>query len=248
MQSASSSLLHYPTISAFVLHIGAGATGLVSGTVAAIARKGNYLHRKAGSVFVVSMLVMALFAAYLAVAIPDQIVNLFISTLVAYLVTTAWMTVHRKQDDAGLSEKIALIVAIALWTPFAILSFQLATGMAPLFKSAIPFEGPVLVAIYSFTAILTFAVVGDARLVLAGGILGAPRIARHLWRMCFGLTLAVGCAFSNGFARLLPGPYHVPLYFHLPKLLPLSLPIFWFIRVRFTRWHRNAPGLHAPTP
>jgi hypothetical protein len=239
MQSAPSSLLHYMTVFAFVLHIGGGAIGLASGTVAAFARKGGYLHRKAGAVFVASMLVMALFAAYLAVAIPDQLVNVFISTLVAYLVTTAWMTVHRNEGNTGLREKIALVVAIGLWTPFAILSFQLATGMAPLFKSAVPFEGPVLVAIYSFAVILTLAVVGDVRLVLAGGISGAPRIVRHLWRMCFGLTLATGSAFTNGFARLLPGPYHVPIFFHLPKLLPLGLLFFWFIRVRFTRWRQS---------
>jgi hypothetical protein len=230
------------TVFAFVLHIGGGAIGLASGTVAAFARKGGYLHRKAGTVFVASMLVMALFAAYLAVAIPDQIVNVFISTFVAYLVTTAWMTVRRNEGNAGLGEKSALVVAIGLWTPFAILSFQLATGMTPLFKSAVPFEGPVLVAIYSFAVILTLAVIGDARVVLAGGISGSPRIVRHLWRMCFGLTLATGSAFSNGFARLLPGPYHVPIFFHLPKLLPLGLLVFWFIRVRFTRWRRSSRG------
>ncbi len=87
--------------------------------------------------------------------------------------------------------------------------FELATGMPPLFKSAVPFEGPVLVAIYIFTAILTLAVI------------------------------ATRSAFTNGFARLLPGPYHVPISFHLPKLLPLGLLIFWFIRVRFTRWHQK---------
>ena len=76
-----------------------------------------------------------------------------------------------------------------------------------------------------------------AACVVAGGISGAPRIARHLWRMCLGLALAMGSAFTNGFARLLPGPYHVPPIFFLPQLLPLGLLAFWMIRVRFTRWH-----------
>jgi hypothetical protein len=247
MQSVPSSPLHYVTLFAFVLHIGGGAIGLASGTVAGFASKGGYLHRRAGTVFVASMLIMALFAIYLAVVIPDQIVNVFISTLVAYLVTTGWMTVHRNEGDTGVGEKGALVVAIGLWAPFAILSFQLATGLTPLFRSAVPFEGPVLVAIYTFAVILTLAVIGDARVVLAGGISGAPRIARHLWRMCFGLTLATGSAFTNGFARLLPGPYHVPIFFHLPKLLPLGLLFFWFIRVRFTRW-RQPSRQHLTRP
>jgi uncharacterized membrane protein len=234
--SALSPILHGVTVVAFVLHIGGGFIALAAGAVAAFARKGGYVHRKAGTVFVASMLVMATFAAYLAVAVPDQIVNLYISTFAAYLVVTAWMAVRRREDSSGVFEKIAVFVAACLCAPFAILSVQLAAGFAPMFKSAIPFKGPVLIAIYGFTSVLAVATIGDAKVVITGGISGAPRIARHLWRMCLGLTLATGSAFTNGFARLLPGPYHVPTIFFLPQFLPLGLLIFWIIRVRFTRW------------
>jgi hypothetical protein len=223
---------------AFALHIGAGAISLVTGMIAGFARKGGAVHRRAGTIFVASMLVMALFAAYLAVVVPDQLVNVFISSLVAYLVLTGWMTVRRPMGNTGRAEKLGLAVALILWAPFAILSFQLAVGLPPLFVSAVPFEGPVLVAIYTFAIILGLAVIGDARLVLAGGISGPRRIVRHLWRMCFALVLATGSAFTNGFSRLLPGPQHVPLAFHLPKLIPFGLLVFWFVRVRFTRWYQ----------
>jgi hypothetical protein len=120
-------------------------------------------------------------------------------------------------------------------------------GLPPLFKSAVPFEGPVLIALYTFAIVLGIAALSDARLVWRGGISGAPRIARHLWRMSLGLTLAVGSAFTNGLARFLPGPYHVPLYFHLPKVLPLGLLIFWMIRVRFTNWFKQDAQSHSRT-
>src|ERR1700678_1139750 len=96
---------HALTTLAFVLHIGAGTLALVSGTVAAVARKGGRLHRTAGTIFFVSMLVMAAFAAYLAVAMPGQLVNLFIATFTIYLVATAWLTVLRKESIVGLPEK-----------------------------------------------------------------------------------------------------------------------------------------------
>jgi hypothetical protein len=227
------------TMLAFVLHIAAGTLGLVSGTVAAFAPKGGRLHRTAGNVFFVSMLVMAAFACWLAVAMPGQIVNLFIGTFAFYLVATAWLTVRRKEGAIGLSEKIALFVALALCAPFAILAFQLATGMAPFFKSAVPLRGPVLIAIYAFTCVIAIAAIADAKVVFAGGIAGAPRIARHLWRMCLGLTLAAGSAFTNGLPRLLPGPMHVTPIFFLPQFVPLGLLIFWMIRVRFTGWIRQ---------
>jgi hypothetical protein len=230
------------TTLAYVFHIGAGTIALAAGLVAAFALKGGYLHRKAGIVFAVAMLVMVTFAGYLAVVVPGQTVNLFIGTLVFYLVTTAWMTVRRREGTSGLFEKIALVVALCLAAPFALLAFQLATGMAPLFKSAVPFEGPVLIAIYVFTSVLALAAIGDAKVVLAGGITGAPRIARHLWRMCLGLTLAVGSFFTNALPRILPAPVHVTALFFLPQLLVLVFLAFWMIRVRFTGWRQSSRG------
>jgi uncharacterized membrane protein len=235
------SLLHAITPLAFVLHIVGGAVGLLSGVIAVSARKGGHLHRTAGKVFVASMVVMAVSACYLAVVIPDQIVNVFISIFALYLILTAWLTVRRGDDAIGFPESVALLIGAGLCTPFAILSFQLATGLPPLFKSAVPFKGAVLIAIYGFTSVLAIAAIGDARLVFAGGISGVSRISRHLWRMCLGLTLALGSGFTNGLARLLPGPYHVPTAFFLPQFVPLGLIIFWLIRVRFTGWFkRNA--------
>jgi len=233
--------------SVYFIHVGGGFAGLVSGTVALLAAKGRPLHRMAGNVFFVSMLLMAAFAILLAVVIPHQLVNVFIGTFALYLVGTAWLTVRRSEGAIGVPEKIALLISICLCAPFVILAFQLTAGLPPLVTSAIPFKGPVLIAVYSFTAVLLIAAIADAKVVMAGGISGAPRIARHLWRMCLGLTLAAGSGFTNGFARLLPGPYHVPPAFFLPQFVPLVFLIFWMIRIRFTGWLRRnaASGLRA---
>lgn len=44
-----------------------------------------------------------------------------------------------------------------------------------------------------FVALL--AVVGDVRMIVRGGIFGAQRIARHVWRMCIALFVASGSFF-----------------------------------------------------
>lgn len=223
-----------------VLHVIAGTIALLAGIIAMSSRKGARAHRVAGTVFVVSMLVMAILADYLAVAIPEQIPNLFIGTFTIYLVATAWLTVRRKGRIVGIPEKIALVVILCLSVPFVILSFQLATGLKPSFKSAVPLEGPVRIAIYCFTFFVAMAAIGDSKLVLGGGIMGVQRIGRHLWRMCLGLTLAVGSAFTNGLPRLLPNTVHVPLILlFLPQLSSLVLLVFWMIRVRFTGWYKD---------
>ena len=225
---------------ALILHVMAGTAALFAGVVAVSSRKGGRPHRVAGTVFFVSMFGMAVFADYLAVAIPEQIPNLFIGTLTIYLVATGWLTVRRKERSVGVSEKIALVVALCLCLPFAVLSLQLATGLEPSFKSATPLDGPVRIAIYSFTFIVTLAAIGDARLVRAGGVTGARRIGRHLWRMCLGLAFAAGSAFTNGLPRLLPKTVHVPLILlFIPQLSALVLMVFWMIRVRFTRWDKD---------
>lgn len=224
--------LHMLTMLAMGLHIAGGFVGLVSGVVAITVRKGGRLHRQAGNVFFVSMMVMALFALYLGAVIPGQMVNVFISLFASYLLATAWMTVRRQAAHSGLFEKAAMVVSLILCAPFVLLSVQLAFGLPPFFESAVPLRGPVVIAIFSFTLVIVTAAVSDVKVVLKGGISGTPRISRHLWRMCLGLTLATGSAFTNGFARMLPGPYHVPLAFFFPQFIPLILMFYWLVRVR----------------
>jgi hypothetical protein len=230
---------------AFVMHIAGGAVALLSGAVAICAPKGGPLHRRAGNIFFASMLVMATFAAALAVARPGQIINLFIAGFAFYLVATAWLAARRADGVAGGAEKAALAVSLVLCAPFALVIFQVATGVT-LFKTAFAIEGPILIALCSFASVIALAAIGDARVVLAGGLAGRSRIARHLWRMCVGLTLATGSAFTNGFARFLPGPYHVPALFFLPQFIPVMLLIYWMARVWLTAWANGRARVSSP--
>jgi uncharacterized membrane protein len=231
--------LHGATSLAYVVHVGCGTVGLVSGTVAAFAQKGERLHRAAGTVFFVSMLVMAIFAAWLAIAVPGQMSNLLGAILTFYLVSTGWLTIRQKQHTVGRAEKLALAATLCLCAALGGLSIAAAAGAVPQVK------GPLLFATYMVTAIAAVAAIGDARLVLQGGIAGTARLARHLWRMLTALFLAFGSGFGNGLARLLPGPFHIPPLFLAPMLLPLGLLIFWMIRVRLTGWYKKESNAFA---
>jgi hypothetical protein len=225
---------HAATSLAYVVHVGCGTIGLVSGTVAAFAPKGERLHRAAGTVFFVSMLVMAAFAAWLALAIPGQLSNLLGAILTFYLVATGWLTVKQKPRTVGRAGKFALAASLCICVALGGLSIAAAVGAVPGVK------GQLLLATDMVTAIAAVAAIGDARLVLQRGIAGTARVARHLWRMLTALFLAFGSGFGNGLARLLPGPFHVPPLFLLPMLLPLGLLILWMIRVTLTGWAKQA--------
>ncbi len=226
--------LHAATGVAYVVHVSCGSVGLVSGTVAAFAQKGERLHRAAGTVFFVSMLVMAVFAAWLAIAVPGQMSNLLGAILTFYLVATGWLTVRRKQRTVGRAEKFALAASLFVCTALVGLSVAEATGAVP------GIGGQLLAATYMVNAIAAVGAIGDARLVLQGGVAGTARVARHLWRMLTALFLSFGSGFGNGLARLLPGPFHIPPLFMVPMLLPLGLLIFWMIRVTMTGWLKQA--------
>ncbi len=227
------------TTLAFILHVAGGVGGLLSGILAMTARKGGSVHRVAGNTFFASMLVMAAFAVYLGFVRPGALVNVFIGVFVAYLVATAWITIRRPDGVAGVPEKIGLAAALVLCAPFMVLSVQLAAGLPPFFHSALSFKGPLLVAIYLFTLVLAIAAGSDLYVVISGGVSGASRIARHLWRMCVALTLATGSALSNGLPRLLPSAYQLPDWTLYLQFVWVALLFYWTVRVRLTGWSRS---------
>src|SRR5258708_2995774 len=98
----------------------------------------------------------------------------------------------------------------------------------------------------SMGSVALLAAAGDVRMLVRGGVLGAKRIARHLWRMCFGLFIAAGSFFlgpSNrplrllsavGVGKYLSPPLFTTTFYLILTILPLILLIFWLVRVRFT--------------
>ena len=238
-------MLEQVTRIAFVLHVAGGVIGLLAGIVATATRKGGRIHRQAGNIFFVAMLMMAAFAVYLGFVRPGAFVNVFIGTFVAYLITTSWITVRRPAGSIGLPEKTGLVAGLLLCAPFVLLSLQLALHLPPLVPSVAAFHGPILIAIYVFTLVLVIAAGGDLVMVLSGGLSGAARLARHLWRMCVALTLATGSALSNGLPRLLPAPYEMPDWTLYLQLVWVVVLLYWLVRVRLPGRSRSRSQIPA---
>ena len=86
-------------------------------------------------------------------------------------------------------------------------------------------------------SVILLAGIGDLRM-LVRGISGKRRIARHLWRMCFGWFIATG-SFFLGQQQVFPPRFRGSPVLLVPALLPLALLIFWLIRVRFTNAYKK---------
>jgi hypothetical protein len=85
-----------------------------------------------------------------------------------------------------------------------------------------------------------FAGEGDRRMMRAGGLKGAARLRRHLWRMCTALFVAAG-SFFLGPVRRIPEPLRLPV-FRLIPLVVLVTMVYWLWRYRRKRGSRNVIG------
>jgi uncharacterized membrane protein len=97
------------------LHIAGGSAGIISGFVALLSRKGGRVHRVAGTVFFISMLVMATIGASASPFLPKpEMPNVFAGILVIYLIATSWVAIRRKNGSIGRLEFVGLIVALGV--------------------------------------------------------------------------------------------------------------------------------------
>ncbi len=227
-----------------VVHICAGTLGLLSGSAAMLFRKGSPRHVLAGKVFVASMLTMGAFAAYLAI-VRNQPNNIGGGILTVYLIGTAWLTAGRRDGETSRLDWVLLLIPLAN----GILSWM--TGLKVVRSGASSQNGVPVGMILFLGSVCLLAAAGDVRMLVRGGVFGAKRIARHLWRMCFGLFIAAGSFFFGGSNRplrllstvglgkyLSPALFNTTLYLVL-TILPLVLLIFWMIRVRFANTYRT---------
>jgi hypothetical protein len=224
-----------------IVHICAGTLGLLSGSAAMTFRKGSPRHVLAGRVFVASMLTMGVFAVYLAIT-RHQPNNIGGGILTVYLIGTAWLTARRRDGETSRFDWVVFLIPLAL----GILTWI--NGVNVVRSGASSQDGVPVGMTFFMGSVMLLAAAGDVRMLVRGGVFGAKRIARHLWRMCFGLFIAAGSFFlgpSNRPLRLLsavrlgqhlpPALFSTSLYLIL-TILPLILLIFWLVRVRF----RNA--------
>ncbi len=229
---ASPAWVHAVANTVLYLHIGGGSVGLASGAMALISRKGERLHRAAGNIFFISMLIMSAIGAGVAPLLPDRISSVA-GIVTFYLVATSWMTVRRKENSTGLFEIVAMIVALGAGATGLTLALMAANSPTGLLDGLPPFPG------YLMASLAGLGAATDFKVILRGGISGAPRIARHLWRMCAALAIAAASLFL-GQPQVFPKAVQGSLLLAAPVLATLALMIFWLAAVYLTKRFKSA--------
>jgi hypothetical protein len=177
------------------------------------------------------MLVMGISASILEFLKGPAATNVVAALMTVYFVGTALTTVRPVSRWTRGINVAALTVAVGL-------ALQGIVGGVKIFNlpgrsyNGIPFFMPFFIA-----TVLILAAAGDVRIMRSGVPRGGPRLARHLWRMCFALFIAVGSFFSvrERVAKILPEPFTTGPMRALPILLLFSAMFYWLWRVRGRR-------------
>lgn len=215
-----------------LVHIIAGSVALISGAVALSAMKGSKLHRKSGLAFVFSMLVMSSIGALIA-ALHSKMLSVIAGALTFYLVVSALLTVRHSVNGKAWLDVGAMLAAAIIGL------FGIGLGIDALNNGGGKIDGqPAQVAIV-FGSVALLAASLDLRMLLAHGIKGAHRLARHLWRMCFALFLAAA-SFFLGQAQVFPDAMRNFALLAAPVILVVVLMLYWLARVLFSQRYRRA--------
>jgi uncharacterized membrane protein len=215
------------------IHVAAGGLAIVLGTVALLVQKGGTVHRRSGSLFVYAMLVMGTSASILGLrkgGLTDG--NVAAGLLAVYFVGTALTTVRPASRWTRRIDAIALTFALAL-ALFAIVLGARAVSSPSLSSGGVSHRTTAVMTFFVAT-VLILAAIGDLRILRSGPARGGPRLARHLWRMCFALFIAAGSFFSvrERVAKILPAPFTAGSMRALPILLLYAAMFYWLWRVR----------------
>ena len=202
-------------------HIAMGTLGLLSGAAAFAFRKGSRMHRAAGNVFFFTMLATAASAVYAGIVKPYRpaIVE---GMLVFYWVASAWLTVRRKEGQVGLPEHGVLLLGLAAVAAGVIVGFTARSSPNGVL------DGIPASFYFVFAVLAALAVAFDVRMIV--------RIVRHLGRMSAAWTVAAANLFI-GNSQVFPPALRETNVLVVPVLVGLVLLLFWFVRVRFTRWY-----------
>lgn len=206
----------YDPVSYF-LHVGFGFLAIAGAVTALLVRKGSPLHKRAGWIFVVPMVIAALTALVFEVEFDERrplVVIMSAATL--YLLATSILSVRNRLSFAPIAEKFLAVIPLVLF----------ALSVAFLFRSIqsvswVNIPGPIL-----YAGVFLALVIGDIRQMRSRPIERLYWVKRHLFRMLLAVAFAVRALFAIGIETGLPFEFVVTA----PLVLALAATWYFFRR------------------
>jgi len=210
-----------------IFHVIAGSLVLFFGYLALFASKGLRLHRQAGNIFFIAMIILSLSAAYLEVRLGDfPIMGVFSF----YFTSTSWATVRRQTGKIGRFEFCSFVGITLVAVTFYKWGFDIVYN-GKVLEGTLPLAG-----YFIFGSVAAFAAILDLHMIVRKGLAGAHRIARHLWRMCMALLLASLSFLSQD---IFPEFFEGTGLLWSPIVLLIIVVTYWLCRMPFSQWSKK---------
>ena len=148
-----------------------------------------------------------------------------------YFVLTAFTTVRRPTAMTRRVDLAAMVLGVGLGLVSLRLAFRTIVGPEHVVDGV---PAPIFIM---FGAVGLLGSLGDFRVMRTGPLRGAPRLVRHLWRMCWALWIAVSSFFlpPGRVATIVGDTLAVPTLLPLPVLAVVVILLYWLWRVRFKK-------------
>lgn len=208
-----------------LVHVSTGALAVLLGAIALAARKGSPAHISAGRGFVATMIATSGIGAALGLMNYESLLITFhAGVLSVYLVITGWLAARDCKKAMDWRTICAALVNLGNLAALVI------SGTIAATTEAGRFLGYPAGDYFFLAGMAGLGALSDASLFFRRGLSAKHRIARHLWRMCFGFFIAAGSAFTGPGADAFPEAVRRSGILSLPELIIFALMLFWLAR------------------
>jgi uncharacterized membrane protein len=206
-----------------ILHVTTGTLAVLAGAAALAARKGRSVHILSGRIFAASMVVSSIMGAALGLLKADQFYITFHAGILSVtLITSSLLTLRAPR--LNWFHRVVNGINAANFVALAAIGFHALSE-----PGGIAF-GFAAEDYFFLGAMAVMATICDVSLLWRKPLRQNHRIARHLWRMCFGFFIAAGSAFTGPGASAFPDIIQNSGILSLPELAILLLMLFWLVR------------------
>ncbi|GLR69346.1 hypothetical protein [Agaribacter marinus] len=212
-----------------VFHIITGSIAVIAGVIALFVKKGKKTHRQSGRWFFYSMILMAITGAILSIILSMPITFIG-SVLTIYLIVSSWTLVKNPPNTIRQYDYIYPVVGLTIAAISGYFAYQ-----ANLSPDGLYYNYPA--GPYLFMAVpASIATLFDIRMLITKGLKGPSRLARHLWRMCFSLFIAIGSFMEQGLKSIDLSQYVDQWLIDLPSNIIILATVFYLVKVHLGKW------------
>lgn len=210
-------------------HVAPGVLAVLAGATALAAPKGRWWHVNAGRIFTVAMGLSSAIGAGLGLVRAETFYITFHAGVLALcLIGSGWLAARAR--SGALQWASGLVAVVNLLNVSALLVIGVFAARSQQLFLGFPWQDYLVLAGMGLVG-----VAGDATLLWRSRLSDRHRIARHLWRMCFGFFIAAGSAFTGPGAAAFSEAVRQSGVLALPELAILLLMVFWLARTLLAR-------------